>query len=739
MRRIILGLLLLAASPLLADTKLVYDFEDGTMGFTGKTATSPIGATSGKSALEIDTTGSVGWNQNLAINTKNEDWTDAVEFLADVYLPAGTKAAAEYVQFLPVFSGEKDGFYQGSKAELQDGKNSVKMPINGAGKIGTPWKMYLVVNSGKAIPGKIYVDNIRMRSPGKPGKLTVHVKDPAGAPVTGVVVAAGKVALTTDASGSVLLEMPGDPYPAEVLGAEIVPTQFTANVPSKSSAEQTVVVKRNVRGAPLQVLAKVSAEKPGIVFDAQRIYGQNMAMWSGLDPFTNPDQIKKLKAIHAFMIRIPGGEYGNRWDWKTGAIKKLDQNSTVEWTPEATWPVWKKWLTDMGPQAEALIVLNVFLSSPEDCVAWLRDARDSGIKVRYVELGNEPDLDPNRWFHGEKGASTDVAKYVAAVVPIAKAVRAAFPDIKILGPVVAQIDDRECPGKEPWLCNKYDKNGELMDDPQHDDWVRKFLRLYSKHGDLLDGISVHSYPYYPRWLGQTEDVWDAKQAYSKVPALTRYMAKYKSWMKEYYPAKADRMDIAMTEYHMQVAETWVTADVESAVFIANYLAEFIKCGGTLASAWDINTTKPADGGGHALLDPNNDPTRPYAERAKYWMFKMMANNFTGSLVPAQTNSNQVVAYAAKDRGRTTVMLINRDPASSAQVKLYVSGSGNATKMRQIVLNKKGYLWSKVLYRAVVNQDPTANQKTFAAPAEKGGYRSFAPVLDPMSMTMFVLE
>jgi hypothetical protein len=118
---------------------------------------------------------------------------------------------------------------------------------------------------------------------------------------------------------------------------------------------------------------------------------------------------------------------------------------------------------------------------------------------------------------------------------------------------------------------------------------------------------------------------------------------------------------------------------------------------------------------------------------------MMANNFTGSLVPAQTNSNQVVAYAAKDRGRTTVMLINRDPVASAKVTLYVSGTPGATKLRQMVLDKKGYLWSKVLYRAVLNTDPTTTQKVYAAPAEKNGYRAFAPVLEPMSVGLYVLE
>jgi hypothetical protein len=374
-------------------------------------------------------------------------------------------------------------------------------------------------------------------------------------------------------------------------------------------------------------------------------------------------------------------------------------------------------------------------------VAWIKDARDAGIKVRYVELGNEPDLDPERWFDNMKGGSTYVERYVKVCVPFSRAVRKAFPDIKILGPVTAQIDDHECPGKQPWLCNQYTDKGELKDDPLHEDWIKKFLRLYAQQGDLLDGMSVHSYPYYPRWLGQTTDVWDAPQAFSKVANLTKYMAKYRAWLKEFYPRKAAQMDIAMTEYHMQVPETWVTADVESAAFIANYLAEFVKGGGTIASAWDINTLKHSDGGGHGMLDPSDDPTRPYAERAKYWVFKMMANNFTGTLVPAQSTDPNVAVYGAKDRQRVSTLLVNRSPDQPAQVSIQVSGSPDASKLRLLTLSHKGYQWSKVLYRAVVNEDPTAgkNQKIYGAPAEQKGWRVVPVTLDPMSVTIAVLE
>jgi hypothetical protein len=154
MRRSILTLILAClAVSLSADTILLYDFEGTTEGFEGKTAVDTKGATHGKTALRLDAAGSVGWNQNLAILAKNVDWTDAVELLADVTMPEGTDAGSEYVQFVPVFSGPMNNFYQSGKIKLHDGLNKVAIPIDGRGKIGTPFKMHLVLLTGKPVPG----------------------------------------------------------------------------------------------------------------------------------------------------------------------------------------------------------------------------------------------------------------------------------------------------------------------------------------------------------------------------------------------------------------------------------------------------------------------------------------------------------------------------------------------------------------------------------------------------------
>ncbi len=80
MRSFVLSLLLAASvSALHADSKVMYDFESGTDGWSGKTSIGPTGATSGKSALMLDAKGSVGWDQGLALEEQNQDWSDAAE------------------------------------------------------------------------------------------------------------------------------------------------------------------------------------------------------------------------------------------------------------------------------------------------------------------------------------------------------------------------------------------------------------------------------------------------------------------------------------------------------------------------------------------------------------------------------------------------------------------------------------------------------------------------------------
>ena len=721
--KFLLLLSLILPLQLAATTKLLYDFETDLDGWAGKTGLSPTGATHGKGAMEIDATGSSGWNQNLAVQSKNDDYSDFSELQLDITVPQGVCGGADYIEFIPVFSGPKLPWYPLSKTKLKDGLNKIVVPMDGS-KVGAPWKFHLVLNSGKAIPGKIYVDNIRMKAPGKEGTLDVMLKDAQGAAVAGAHVALGKLVADSDASGKAEFKEPADLYPGEIIGDGVVNQKFEAGIEPGRTASKLITVTRKARLAPKPARAWVMEEKAIRTFDAHKIYGHNIATWNGADPFKNPIHLQKLKDAKATFIRIPGGGYANQWNWRNGNVYKAD--GSLDWTPEANWGTFVQFFHDLGPESEALIIANIMQMEPQDTIDWIKDARDKGIRVRYVELGNEPDLDPKIPYKGKPAFWTSVDNYVSVYVKFAKAIRAAYPDIKIMGPCNSQIVHKECAGKDPWLCQK----------EEHEYWVQKFLRLVSAQGDLVDVISFHSYPFWPGDAG-----YEAGRAFETTKLMAEWMPKYKGWVKQYLPKKADTMEYALTEYHIQVPENSTTVKRVSGVWHANYLAEFIKNGGDIANAWDLNTTKPADGGGHGMLDISGDPTRPYSERAKYWALKMMANGFTGTMVQSQVNAPEIAAYGAKNRGRNSVLLINKSENQPMQVSLQVSGIASAKRLRIQKLTSKEYEWSEVLYRPIVNIDPTGPQseKTYGAPAASQGWRVVNQVLDPMSVYLLIFE
>lgn len=704
--------------------QMMYDFEKDLGGWGGKVSLSTSGASGGKKALAIDATAASGWNQDLAVNLKNLDYMEGLELMMEVTLPQGTIASAEFIEFSPIFSGALNNWYPIGKVQLKDGRNNISIPFDGA-KVGTPAKFHLVLNSGKTIPGPVYVDSIRIKKPGKPGTLKVRLRDAKGKAVAGAHVAFGKQSAVSDTKGMANFKMPADKYKGEVLGEGIAPLKFEALLKEAKSVSLDLKVTRVPRPAMKPGRISVNAAETLLSFDSHKIYGHNMANWNGLDPFVSPIQVKKLQDVHGMLIRIPGGGYGNHWNWKDGTLYNHD--GTPNWKPEGDWPAFVKFFQNLGPQSEAMLIANIFMMTPQDTVDWISDARAKGVQVRYVELGNEPDIDPKIAHQGKDAFWTEVENYVSVYVPFAQAIRKAHPDIKILGPCISQLVSRECPGKQAWECER----------SENEHWIEKFLRLVSKKGDLVDGLSFHSYPFWPGDQG-----YSAERAFATVDLWKKWLPEYQAWVKQYLPKKAEAMEYALTEYHLQVAENSSTVKRVSGVWHAAYLAEFIKQGGDIATHWDLNTVKAGDGGGHAMLDANNDPTRPYSERAKYWTYKMMARGFTGELVSATAESGELLAWAAKDKGRTSVLIVNKSETQPVKATVAVAGVDGAKQVRVQKLTSMEYEWSEVLFRPFVNVDPTsaATEKTYPVPAaDKDGLRTLTPLIEPMSVYLLMFE
>jgi hypothetical protein len=77
----------------------------------------------------------------------------------NMFVPPATVAGLEFVQVFLVFSGEANGWYQ-NYLSPKTGWNALKYKVDPAQLAGGMGRVYIVFNTGGALRGPVYVDNI---------------------------------------------------------------------------------------------------------------------------------------------------------------------------------------------------------------------------------------------------------------------------------------------------------------------------------------------------------------------------------------------------------------------------------------------------------------------------------------------------------------------------------------------------------------------------------------------------
>ncbi|MGB5709657.1 MAG: hypothetical protein WBM44_01920, partial [Waterburya sp.] len=104
-----------------------------------------------------------------------------------------------------------------------------------------------------------------------------------------------------------------------------------------------------------------------------------------------------LNKLNPSMIRIPGGAESNYWDWQKGGLIE-DISNLPEGLPpflagkDRRYTASKLKDFQAGFKANDLtpvFVLNMLTSDLESQLKMLQTARDLGMQVKYIELGNE--------------------------------------------------------------------------------------------------------------------------------------------------------------------------------------------------------------------------------------------------------------------------------------------------------------------------------------------------------------
>ena len=199
--------------------------------------------------------------------------------------------------------------------------------------------------------------------------------------------------------------------------------------------------------------------------------------------------IDAVKQLSPSVLRIPGGDVGNYWNWRRGGL--IENTADLP----AGLPFFLRFkarqytaskLTDFqaglaATNTQPIFVLNMLTDSLDSQLTMLRAARELGLEIRYIELGNEFYFNiPNY-----KKTFPNPRAYGLVAKQWAEAIAREFPDAKI-----AVVGVVPAPEKPPRLQN-WNKvmRGTVL--PQVDAIT---LHIYNGHGLASKVEPSDSYP-----------------------------------------------------------------------------------------------------------------------------------------------------------------------------------------------------------------------------------------------------
>ncbi len=140
----------------------------------------------------------------------------------------------------------------------------------------------------------------------------------------------------------------------------------------------------------------------------------------------NPDFWQAVKKVNPKLLRIPGGTESNYWDWQRGGLIKNVREAMAGYpinfrNKELKYRASKLEAIQAGireTNTVPIFVLNLATSTLESQLKMLRTAKNLGMPVKYIELGNEFYFDvPNyrRVFPTPDDYATTATKWIAAI------------------------------------------------------------------------------------------------------------------------------------------------------------------------------------------------------------------------------------------------------------------------------------------------------------------------------------
>ncbi len=250
-----------------------------------------------------------------------------------------------------------------------------------------------------------------------------------------------------------------------------------------------------------------------------------------VDDWSNPDLVAAIDRLNPSKIRFPGGTVSNYWDWQHGGlIRAFREPGRPDFFRSFSRQDRAYTASTLGEFArgleltntEPVFVLNMSTSDLESQLEMLRVARDLGLPIKHIELGNELylDISDNRDVFPQPRDYADKSRIWIS------AIKQEFPTAKI--GVVGVVPDPHKPARlKDWNQSLIPQTLSKAD--------AVVLHIYSGHGLGEKAPKIPSYPFFTpketrKILGQPFIEWQKTRSSPQFAILPKDK---QIWITEY--------------------------------------------------------------------------------------------------------------------------------------------------------------------------------------------------------------
>jgi len=376
-------------------------------------------------------------------------------------------------------------------------------------------------------------------------------------------------------------------------------------------------------------------------------FGVNTLYWVDDDEARENKRYNNLlKELNFSIMRYPGGEIADNFNWKTNTLNnKNDFPYSLDINDSKTrmdFDEFVKWKNSFG--AEAIIVVNIeqgFIEGDIEKAAnfaaeWVRYANiEKKYNIKYWEIGNES-------YHLGSRYALKSTEYANALNIFSKKMKAIDPSIKIgaigpthknLNPIIDVFSDKEV---TELRLKKLRKSREIFAKR----YKKKFLEskkilswwevVVSEVKDNFDFAVIHQYPnrkFFDKKLKLNNNLGELKRFFKKEPGRS--------------------IPFAITEYNLSLKKS--VSDIDRVINISEMIFSYLDNGAYITNIWPILSKQK-----YGLLSLS------YKKKPLYNLLKLFTNNIGNEIVEFKyENGMKILVSKDTFKNKISLFIINK--------------------------------------------------------------------------------